>query len=83
MAKPYPSSDTSIANQSSIVFTFEYAGTRILFCGDAWAENIPGGKYDLVKLSHHGSIRNISDEIEAETDKSCKVIFRGGIEVTI
>ena len=24
MAKPYPSSDTSIANQSSIVFTFEY-----------------------------------------------------------
>ena len=83
MAKPYPSSDTSIANQSSIVFTFEYAGIRNLFCGDAWAENIPGGKYDLVKLSHHGSIRNISDEIEAETDKSCKVIFRGGIEVTI
>ena len=25
MAKPYPSSDTSIANQSSIVFTFEYS----------------------------------------------------------
>ncbi len=41
MAKPYPSLDTSIANQSSIVFTFEYAGIRNLFCGDAWAENIP------------------------------------------
>lgn len=29
MAKPYPSSDTSIANQSSIVFTFEYAHSMI------------------------------------------------------
>lgn len=75
MAKPYPSSDTSIANQSSIVFTFEYAGIRNLFCGDAWAENIPGGKYDLVKLPHHGSIRNISDallsRIQADTFLIC------------
>ena len=63
MYKPYPSADTSIANQSSIVFTFEYAGIRILFCGDAWAENIPGGKFDLVKLSHHGSIRNVSEAL--------------------
>ena len=75
MAKPYPSSDTSIANQSSIVFTFEYAGIRNLFCGDTWAENIPGGKYDLVKLPHHGSIRNISDallsRIQADTFLIC------------
>lgn len=75
MAKPYPSSDTSIANQSSIVFTFEYAGIRNLFCGDAWAENIPGGKYDLVKLPHHSSIRNISDallsRIQADTFLIC------------
>lgn len=65
----------SIANQSSIVFTFEYAGIRNLFCGDAWAENIPGGKYDLVKLPHHGSIRNISDallsRIQADTFLIC------------
>lgn len=52
-----------------------YAGIRNLFCGDAWAENIPGGKYDLVKLPHHGSIRNISDallsRIQADTFLIC------------
>lgn len=53
----------------------EHAGIRNLFCGDAWAENIPGGKYDLVKLPHHGSIRNISDallsRIQADTFLIC------------
>lgn len=63
MDKTYPSSDTSISNQSSIVFTLEYERHKFLFCGDAWSTNIPGGLYDFVKLPHHGSIRNISDKL--------------------
>lgn len=63
MAMPCPCSDSSIANQASIVFSFEYGSHRFLFSGDAWAENIPGGEYDLVKLPHHGSVRNISDDM--------------------
>ena len=57
------------------VLNKKHAGIRNLFCGDAWAENIPGGKYDLVKLPHHGSIRNISDallsRIQADTFLIC------------
>ena len=63
MGRAYPFSDTSISNRASIVFIFEYDSRSFLFCGDAWAENIPGGEYDLVKLPHHGSCRNISDAL--------------------
>lgn len=63
MDDQYPSSDTSIANRASIVFTFNYRSAKLLFCGDAWEDSIPGGEYDLVKLPHHGSIRNISDAL--------------------
>lgn len=68
MSREYPNSDKSIANQASIVFTMEYGEQRMLFCGDAWAENIPGGSYDLVKLPHHGSIRNITDDLLTRLD---------------
>ena len=64
-----------VKDVSNIMDEMEYAGIRNLFCGDAWAENIPGGKYDLVKLPHHGSIRNISDallsRIQADTFLIC------------
>lgn len=63
MNRSYSGTDSSPSNRSSIVFTFEYDSCRFLFCGDAWSENIPGGEYDLVKLPHHGSIRNISEEL--------------------
>lgn len=64
----YPKPDTSVSNQSSIVMLFEYADKRLLLCGDAQAESIeeglrliPNRAFDLVKLPHHGSIRNLSD----------------------
>ena len=62
--------DSSIANQSSVVFLLEYCSFSLLFCGDAPAECILDGLhdidcriFDLVKLPHHGSIRNISDTL--------------------
>lgn len=78
MARPYPCPDSSIANQSSIVFTFEYGPRRLLFCGDAWAENIPGGEYDLVKLPHHGSIRNISEDLLSKLEANVFLICADG-----
>ena len=70
MEQGYPKTDSSIANQSSVVFLLEYCGFSLLFCGDAPAECILDGlhdidcrNFDLVKLPHHGSIRNISDAL--------------------
>lgn len=64
----YPTEDSSIANQASIVMAFEYEGMRMLLCGDAPAscilQGLPDQTYfDIVKLPHHGSARNISDEL--------------------
>lgn len=74
----YPSPDTSISNQASIVFTFEYGDNKILFTGDAWAESAPGGTYNLVKLPHHGSARNISDEMITWLDANDFLICADG-----
>lgn len=74
----YPSPDTSISNQASIVFTFEYGSSQILFTGDAWADAIPVGAYDLVKLPHHGSARNISDELITRLDTNAFLICADG-----
>jgi beta-lactamase superfamily II metal-dependent hydrolase len=57
--------DASQSNKSSIVFEFLYEGKKMLFTGDAWAEDIvavSADKYDVIKLPHHGSIRNISEQ---------------------
>lgn len=56
-----------MGNKNSIVFIFEYKKHLILFTGDAWAEDILIGlggrihKFYFVKLSHHGSVCNISE----------------------
>ena len=63
MDKPFKVTDSSIANRASIVFTFEYNSQNLLFCGDALPECIPKGEFELVKLPHHGSIKNISEEM--------------------
>lgn len=66
------SSDSSIYNQSSIAFLFEFDDTKLLFLGDASAEicyNSLKSTYDkpitldVIKLSHHGSSKNISDNL--------------------
>lgn len=48
--------DTSQSNKNSLVFTFEFENHRLLFTGDAWAEDVvkAQGTYDLVKIPHHG-----------------------------
>lgn len=60
--------DTSPSNKVSIVFEFIYAGMKMLFTGDSWPEEIlkkAAPCYDLIKLPHHGSVRNISEEWNA------------------
>lgn len=78
MERPYPSQDKSISNQASIVFTFEFGSCKFLFTGDAWNDSIPGGKYDLVKLPHHGSARNITDEMIKRLDTNTFLICADG-----
>ncbi len=60
--------DSGANNRDSIVFTFEHEDHSILLTGDAWAKDIAEGLgegqrgFDLVKLPHHGSVGNISEE---------------------
>lgn len=63
---PITQHDTSINNKNSIIFIFSYEGHRLLFTGDAWADDVvkTSGEFDLVKLPHHGSVRNIKEEYQ-------------------
>jgi len=67
--------NTAIANGSSIAFVFEYGSKSILFTGDSFPSIVLEGlekmdfinkskkaKFDYVKLSHHASKYNTSDE---------------------
>lgn len=78
MERNYPSPDASISNLASIVFTFEYGDSKILFTGDAWDESIPAGSFDIVKLPHHGSARNVSDELLRRLDTDAFLICADG-----
>ena len=62
--QPISVRDTSQNNKNSIIFAFSYDDRRILFTGDAWADDVikAAGRYDLIKLPHHGSVRNISED---------------------
>jgi len=65
--------DTSVTNKSSLAFIFEYDGRKGVFLGDAAAPVVCAGlrslgikkpyPVDFVKISHHGSMRNISDKL--------------------
>ncbi len=63
--------DDSVPNGSSIALILEIGKRRVLFLGDAWAEDVvtaltvvANGKakllFDAIKVSHHGSVRNTS-----------------------
>ena len=91
-------SDMSKTNRASIILVLEFENKRLLFSGDSTSENIlyaiskyyASNKFDIVKLPHHGSPRNISRElireIKAErfiisTNKTVdKVTFRRFVE---
>lgn len=65
MDMPIKKQDLSRNNRASVIMELEYLGAKMLFTGDAWAEDIlqvAEDGYDLVKLAHHGSVRNISEE---------------------
>ena len=68
--------DHSTANGSSIAFLFEHDGASILFTADALASELESSiralltergqarlKVQLLKLPHHGSRQNITDEL--------------------
>lgn len=75
MERPLPSGDASASNRASIVFVLEYEEKRLLFAGDAWScdllrgvQDYAAGReealpicFDMVKLPHHGSARNLSE----------------------
>ncbi|PEF43871.1 hypothetical protein CON22_24980 [Bacillus cereus] len=66
--------DNAVINGSSIAFCLEYKGRRLLMLGDAHPSTITKNlkyikdnddkihRFDLIKLSHHGSKYNISAE---------------------
>lgn len=65
--KPLALRDTSSTNRKSIVFTFSFEGKHLLFTGDAWSDCITDAVhertyFDFIKMPHHGSARNISDQ---------------------
>jgi beta-lactamase superfamily II metal-dependent hydrolase len=63
--------DNSVYNLSSIVVLVEAGGKRMLLCGDARGDHVLKGledagladggvtQLDILKLPHHGSIRNV------------------------
>lgn len=74
--------DSSQNNKNSIVFTFNFEDHRLLFTGDAWAEDVvrATGYFDLVKLSHHGSVRNISEQYPSSFHASDYLICTDGVD---
>jgi metal-dependent hydrolase (beta-lactamase superfamily II) len=67
--------DTAVLNGSSIAFYVEYAGKKILFLADSHPDIICSnlaeldklglleGGFDLVKIPHHGSAKNMIPEL--------------------
>ena len=70
MGEDYPEEDRSVSNRASISFVFEYDVKRILISGDSPGNSVKAGlksfgfhSFNLVQLPHHGSARNISEEL--------------------
>lgn len=76
------SDDTSRSNKCSIVFSVAYGGRSILLTGDAWAEDVvrAKGDYDLIKLPHHGSVRNISELFPSSIRSTNFLICTNGVD---
>lgn len=81
--------DTSIANGSSITLIISTGNKRVLFLGDAWAEDVVAKLrslhapttpiiFDAIKVSHHGSLHNTSVELLSVVDSPCFLISSDG-----
>jgi hypothetical protein len=91
-AEPAANVDASVFNLSSIVVLAEAGGKRALLTGDARSDDILHGlevsglqqkgdpplEVDLLKLPHHGSIRNVSAEFFARVHARNYVISADG-----
>jgi beta-lactamase superfamily II metal-dependent hydrolase len=82
--------DTSVFNLSSIVVLAEAAGKKMLLCGDARGDHVLEGleaagaakagvtQLDVLKLPHHGSIRNVEADFFARLPAAHYVISANG-----
>ncbi len=81
--------DTSIPNGSSITFIVSAGNKRVLFLGDAWAEDVVAKLrslhapttpliFDAIKVSHHGSLHNTSVELLSVVDSPRFLISSDG-----
>jgi beta-lactamase superfamily II metal-dependent hydrolase len=83
--------DHSVFNLSSIVVLVEAGGKRVLLCGDARGDKVLAGleaagklaaggtlALDILKLPHHGSIRNVDDDFFTRLPAAHYVISANG-----
>ena len=81
--------DTSVSNGSSIALIVCTGNTRLLFLGDALAEDmvtilkaqqLTAGPviFDAIKVSHHGSLHNTSVKLLSIVDSPCFLISSDG-----
>lgn len=81
--------DRSVTNGSSISVLLTVGGARILFLGDAWAEDTVDAvkklrdegqplHFDAIKVSHHGSLQNTSPDLLALIDAPTYFISSNG-----
>ena len=81
--------DTSIPNGSSITLIISKGNKRVLFLGDAWAEDVVANLrslhapttpiiFDAIKVSHHGSFHNTSVDLLSTADSPCFFISSDG-----
>lgn len=83
MDMPIKSADTSSSNRASIVVKVQYESKSFLFTGDAWAEDLSevvmDDHFDLMKLPHHGAIRNFPEELLGKLDCQNFLICTDGV----
>ena len=81
--------DESPTNGSSIATVLESDGKRVLFLGDAWAEDIAAELrrlqsgdavqlFDAIKVSHHGSSHNTSVDLLSLIDSPIFLVSSSG-----
>lgn len=84
--------DTSIENGSSISFILHYKGKKVLFTGDAFAEDIEDALlkaypnkeehpiiFDAIKMPHHGSYNNCSPSLLKLIDSNNYLFSTSGV----
>lgn len=79
--------DSNPINGSSIAFIFEYENCKLAFLGDAHPSVCVEGVYacyeknievDLVKVPHHGSCHNFSEELYDVLKSNCFLVSANG-----